>query len=55
MGHRIRPAGRERRRIEPTAAEGYPMIRIVLLLMLLGLCACADREGVAEAKRSYQG
>jgi hypothetical protein len=31
------------------------MIRIVLLLMLLGLCACADREGVAEAKRSYQG
>jgi len=31
------------------------MIRVVLLTALLGLSACADREQVAEAKRSYQG
>jgi hypothetical protein len=31
------------------------MIRAVLLMALFGLSACADRDPVAEAGRSYQG
>jgi hypothetical protein len=31
------------------------MIRIVLLMALLGLSACGNREQIAEGKRSYQG
>ena len=31
------------------------MIRVVLVMALLGLSACADREQVAQAKRGYQG
>lgn len=31
------------------------MIRIVLLLAVLGLSACGEREQIAEGKRSYQG
>ncbi len=31
------------------------MIRIVLLLTLLSLSACGNRDEIAEGKRSYQG
>ena len=31
------------------------MIRIVLLLALLSLSACGNRDEIAEGKRSYQG
>jgi hypothetical protein len=31
------------------------MIRIVVLMALLGLSACGEREQIAEGKRSYQG
>jgi hypothetical protein len=31
------------------------MIRIVLLMALLSLSACSEREEFAEGKRSYQG
>jgi hypothetical protein len=31
------------------------MIRIVVLMALLGLSACGEREQISEGKRSYQG
>ena len=31
------------------------MIRIVLLMALLGVSACGEREQIAEGPRSYQG
>jgi hypothetical protein len=31
------------------------MLRLMLSMALLGLVGCADREEIAEGKRSYQG